>query len=131
MGDRARVILHSGDHDETSPTVYLHWGGVDVPTRIAELAELMATRKNDVSYAAARFIGLCHVDNPSNLSLGVFETDARAAQAIKDRDTKAIENWAEQSWLDAGLVVINVADFSWYAVGGYLADEHPATEKAA
>jgi hypothetical protein len=72
MGDRALVQFVSADKTEVSPVVYLHWAGGKVKEYLQELALLMASRPNDVSYACARFIGIAHShDSTSNLSLGV------------------------------------------------------------
>lgn len=114
MGDRALVIFH--DETEVSPTVYLHWGGNSVVGQIEELAKLMHNRKGDAPYACARFIGLSHVDNPGNLSLGVSSNDF-SLDCLKDS-----EKMSEISHGDAGVVVVNCAEFTWSAFGGYLAD---------
>lgn len=119
MGDRALVVFTDGK--EISPTVYLHWGGSKVPTLLQELAVLMGDRKSDVSYTCARFIGIVHSHNPnSNLSLGVWETSLSVKQGILRNLPRRI---AKQSHGDAGVIVVNVDDFSWKAYGGYLARE--------
>ena len=118
MGDRALIIFK--DANNVSPTVYLHWDGHAVPGLIQELRLLMGDRKNDASYAAARFIGIVHQQNPGNLSLGVFETpaDVRAAARGGDQDSLAAYSHG-----DAGVVVVETSDFSWQAFAGYLADQ--------
>jgi hypothetical protein len=119
MGDRAGVIFF--DRDRVSPTVYLHWHGQSVPALLDDLTLLMAGRANDAGYAAARFVGLCHTRIAGNLSLGVTSND------LTHRDIRDGELLAELSPGDAGLVVVDTADFIWRAYGGYLADRHPAT----
>jgi hypothetical protein len=117
MGDRALVIFTDGN--EVSPTVYLHWHGQQVPELLKEIAALMADRLDDVSYTAARFIGICHNSIKGNLSLGVLDTDAALREAILTSDAGAI---AQHSHGNAGVVVVNVSApaFSWAAYGGYL-----------
>lgn len=115
MGDRALVVFKN--QDTVSPTVYLHWNGSDVPLFIFQLGLLMADRRNDVSYAAARFIGLAHEAIPGNLSLGVRETPDELRQAVIDGDVDLIEDFSHG---DAGVVVVDTATFSWRAYGGHL-----------
>lgn len=115
MGDRAVVIFRSSDKSEVSPTVYLHWNGSNVPAYLKQLDELMKDRKGDVSYACARFIGICHEEIPGNLSLGVFQTDV---------DTYERRDYSHG---DAGVIIVNCDDFSWTAFGGYLATHEDAS----
>jgi len=83
MGDRALVIFTDEGKTEVSPTVYLHWDGSNVPNHINVLKDLMGDRIDDVSYAAGRFVGICHVANKGNSSLGIFETPDNVRHAIK------------------------------------------------
>jgi hypothetical protein len=119
MGDRACVIFF--DRDGVSPTVYLHWHGHAVPGWLDDLTLLMASRPNDAAYAAARFVGLCHTRIAGNLSLGVTSND------LTRRDIGDAERLAELSPGNAGLAVVNTADFTWRAYGGYLADRRFTT----
>lgn len=50
--------------------VYLHWHADDVKAWLKEAAPRM--RKGDGSYAAARFVGLCHEKIKGGLSLGIM-----------------------------------------------------------
>jgi hypothetical protein len=118
MGDRAIIILHSDDRHEVGPCVYLHWGGRTVPALLDDLKALMSTRPDDVPYATARLIGLAHVAMPGNLSLGVWNPSPDLQHAIACHDAKRL---AEASHGDAGLILVNVHDFTWRAFGGYLA----------
>ena len=119
MGDRASVIFF--DRECVSPTVYLHWHGDAVPAWLGSLTSLMTNRRNDAAYAAARFIGLCHGHIAGYLSLGVTSND------LTHRDLRDGELLAELSPGNAGLVVVNTADFTWRAYGGYLADRMTST----
>ncbi len=115
MGNRASIVFH--DRDCVSPTVYLHWHGGAVPAWLEELKHLMAGRYRDASYAAARFVGLCHGQISGNLSLGITSNDLDPA------DLHDHELLAELSPGNAGFVVVDTADFTWKAYGGYLAKD--------
>lgn len=117
MGDRALVIFTDSDKQEISPTTYLHWAGSDVPMLVNRLAALMADRKNDCSYASARFTGICHEHCTGNLSVGLQNTPQDIETAIQHDDAATI---AEYSHGDAGVIVVNAGDFTWKAYGGYL-----------
>jgi hypothetical protein len=121
MGDRALIIFC--DSDRVSPCVYLHWDGSNVPVWLEELKRLMQGRFGDAEYAAARFIGICHAKIDGNLSLGVISNRFTLAEM---HDQAKLE---EQSHGDAGVVVVNTADFTWKAYGGYLAywSDHTTT----
>jgi hypothetical protein len=114
MGNRALVVFHNDD--DVSPTVYLHWNGDDVPYYLEQLKLLMATRLGDPSYAAARFVGICHNHISGPMSLGVM------ANTFAVADVKDPERMAAESHGDAGMVVVDTADFSWKAYGGALED---------
>lgn len=125
MGDRVLVIFHdqddNGKTNEVSPTVYLHWSGSNVLSMIAELSKLMEHRKNDASYAAARFTGIAHVSIEGNSSLGVFETDRDLRNALLTGDVESVaKNANEMSHGDAGVILVNCKDFTYSAFGGYL-----------
>jgi hypothetical protein len=115
MGDRALVVFK--DKSEISPVIYLHWAGSDVPEYIDALRDLMGDRMGDASYAAARFTGIAHTANVSNLSLGLCPLNPRLEKAIREADAAAI---AAFSHGDAGLVLVDTCDFTWCAYGGYL-----------
>jgi hypothetical protein len=76
MGDRA-LIQFEDSKGEVSPVVYLHWHGDVALEYIDELKSLMADRTDDVPYATARFIGICHSHIDGNLSLGVWNQPER------------------------------------------------------
>jgi len=123
MGDRALVIFH--DDTTVSPVIYLHWSGSEVPQLAAAHEKLMADRKGDVQYAAARFVGLAHEQISGNLSLGIWNADADLQAAVlqitADPTSKAAASvLASESHGDAGVCVIDCRDFTWKAFGGYL-----------
>ncbi len=128
MGDRALVIFTDGK--EVSPTVYLHWSGDRVPALLDELKVLMTGREGDVSYSAARFIGICHASIDGNLSLGCWNTDDGIAEAAKSVIGAPVSVHASllksHSHGDAGCIVVNVNDHAWKAFGGYLATREVA-----
>jgi hypothetical protein len=114
MGDRACVVFF--DATSVSPTVYLHWHGNAVPAWLEELKERMTGRFSDADYAAARFVGICHAEIAGNLSLGISSNDLTHA------DIRSKDRMESESHGNAGIVVVDTADFSWKAYGGYLAD---------
>lgn len=120
MGDRALVVFKNSSTEEASPTVYLHWHGRDVPLLLRELKELMRGREGDVEYACARFVGICHAHISGNMSLGIWNTPNDIRLCIHSNDPADLKNIADYSHGDAGMVVVDVADFSWVAYGGYL-----------
>jgi hypothetical protein len=114
MGNRACIVFF--DQNRVSPTVYLHWHGDAVPAWLGQLKELMSGRFGDASYAAARFVGICHANINGNLSLGLSSNDFSLADVLnKDR-------MEAESPGNAGMVVVDTGDFTWEAYGGYLAD---------
>lgn len=122
MGDRALVVFTDGS--EVSPITYLHWAGSKVPKLLEQLKVLMASRGADVSYASARFFGICHMQRPEdNMSLGAMNTDDKVIDAVKSNDSAVL---TEESHGDAGFIVVNVNDYSWKAYGGYLGKEEAA-----
>ena len=114
MGNRACIIFF--DRTCVSPTVYLHWHGDAVPTWLGQLKDHMTGRFGDASYAAARFVGICHAHIEGNLSLGISSNDLSLS------DTRNENQLEHESPGNAGLVVVDTNDFSWKAFGGYLAD---------
>ena len=114
MGNRACIIFF--DRTCVSPTVYLHWHGDAVPTWLGQLKDHMTGRFADASYAAARFVGICHTYITGNMSLGVSSNHLSLADI---RNTNRME---DESPGNAGVVVVDTSDFTWKAYGGYLAD---------
>lgn len=104
MGDRALVQFRDSD-GKVSPVCYLHWGGFNVPEYIRECAELMRGRDDDVQYAFARFVGICHSHIPGNLSLGVWNKTAPLTKG--------------DSHGDAGCYIVDCATWDVEAFGGY------------
>jgi hypothetical protein len=78
----------------------------------------MSARRGDVAYAAARFVGMMHNEIPGDLSLGVDNCELTIAQSGVEANVRALSHG------DAGVVVVDTRDFTWWAVGGYL-EEHP------
>ncbi len=111
MGNRAVVVFHDGK--EFSPCVYLHWGGSEVPTLLAELWALMAGRRGDLSYSAARFIGVAHAKIPGNLSLGIWNSP------VSEPPGDLPKQWREHSHGDAGVFVVDCRSGDVVRVGGY------------
>lgn len=114
MGDRASVVFF--DAYCVSPTIYLHWHGSVVPIWLDELKLRMEGRFSDASYAAARFVGICHQHIDGNLSLGIY------SNAYRRCDLQDAHAMRMASPGNAGIVVVNTCDFSWRAYGGYLTD---------
>jgi hypothetical protein len=118
MGDRALIIFTDGER--VSPVIYLHWSGSRVPDLLEQHKALMASRGADVDYAAARFVGIVHATMPDqNLSLGMWNADGCTRTAVKARNVDALKNLSHG---DAGVVLVDVQDYSWNAYGGYLAE---------
>jgi len=99
-----------------SPTVYVHWHGEAVPAWLEALKERMSGRFSDASYAAARFVGICHANIEGNLSLGV------SSNSLSLKDLSFPERIEQESPGNAGIVAVDTSDFSWKAYGGYLAE---------
>jgi hypothetical protein len=114
MGDRVCVVFF--DRTFVSPTVYLHWHGNAVAAWLDQLKGRMNGRFSDASYAAARFVGICHAHIDGNLSLGISSNDLSLA------DVRRKDRMEEDSPGNAGMIVVDTSDFSWKAYGGYLAD---------
>ena len=70
----------------------------------------------NASYAAARFVGICHANIVGNLSLGISSNDFSLA------DIRNGDRMQDESPGNAGIVVVDTSDFRWKAYGGYLAD---------
>jgi hypothetical protein len=113
MGNRTCIIFF--DRNRVSPTVYLHWHGESVPGWLSQLKDLMSGRFGDASYAAARFVGICHANINGNLSLGLSSNDFSLADVLNEDRMEAASPG------NAGMVVVDTRDFTWKAYGGYLA----------
>jgi hypothetical protein len=127
MGNRALVIFTDGER--VSPVVYLHWCGDKVPAWLLDLKQLMRGREGDVDYSCARFIGLCHSQIAGNQSLGVWNVPPpieRAVRAFPCTD-RSREQLAAYGHGNAGVVIVNVRDYSWQACGGYLHRSNPSS----
>lgn len=116
MGDRAAIVFF--DRSDVSSTVYLHWHGNAVPGWLDQLSALMQGRYDDASYAAARFVGICHGNIDGNLSLGI-SSNAFSLSHVRSRACME-----DASPGDAGMVVVDTSDFNWRAYGGYLAADY-------
>ena len=88
-----------------------------VPAWLEQLKVLMTGRFSDASYAAARFVGICHANIDGNLSLGISSNDLSLA------DIRSKGRMDDHSPGNAGIVVVDTSDFTWKAYGGYLADD--------
>lgn len=90
MGDRATIQIVSGD--EKSPVIYLHWAGSRSIEIIKKAAPIM--RAGDLSYAAARLIGVCHIetDPTQGLSLGIFNNGEHDVDYEVDLATGAVRH---------------------------------------
>lgn len=117
MGNRASIIFF--DAQSVSPTVYLHWHGDAVPNWLLELKDRMTGRFSDASYAAARFVGICHEYIDGNLSLGLH------SNCFTHADLRNPQVMASASPGNAGMVVVNSRDFTWRAYGGHLSTLNP------
>jgi len=115
MGDRPLLIVHYAT--DVSPTIYLHWSGYAAPNLIDDPKSLMADRTDDVAYAAARLVGLTHTHAPGNLSPGLWETPDAIRQAVLASSDDPLKAYCHG---DAGVVLVNAANFALRAVGGYL-----------
>jgi hypothetical protein len=113
MGDRASIIFT--DDRMISPTVYLHWHGQAVSDWLDVLSIRMTGRPGDASYAAARFVGLCHERIDGNLGLGIQSNGFTHADLKNPSVLEAVSPG------NAGVVVVDTRDFTWRAYGGYLA----------
>lgn len=104
MGDRVLIQLTSGA--ECSPVLYCHWSGEDALELIDALKQRMATRPNDLPYSFARLVQIALGDDNGNLSFGVWNSKKKLT--------------AKDSYGDAGVVLVDVSDWSIKCMGGYL-----------
>lgn len=124
MGDRALIIFQHAT--EVSPTVYVHWAGHVIPKLLRQHKELMKGRFGDIEYACARFIGILHNStNPGdNLGLGVWNTPEVIQKCIKEKKFER-PSFKDYSHGDAGIILVDCADFSVQAFHGYLKELSP------
>ena len=115
MGDRALVIFKDRN-GEYSPVTYLHWSGYAVPTLLAEHKKLMDGRFGDLSYATARFIGICHEHVDGNTSLGCWSLEEGDVKGLKACEETFCEGYSHG---DAGVFIVDVGDMTWKQYGGY------------
>jgi len=108
MGDRALVMFH--DEEEVGPVCYLHWSGSVILPTIQRLRALMRDRTGDVSYATARFLGLCCQRLPGSHSVGCWNGPA-SLELARTRDP--------ESHGDAGVFLVNCNDWTVAARDGY------------
>lgn len=104
MGERV-VVQFEDSKGNVSPACYMNWDGQRVGKYIRECAKLMEGLSDDLSYAFARFVGICHTHVPGNISLGVWN------------QTKPLT--IEASYGDAGCYIVNCATWEVRAFGGY------------
>lgn len=104
MGDRA-LIQFTNSNGEVSPVCYLHWNGAEAPEWIRDCAKLMESSGENLPYAFARFVGICHERISGNVSLGVWNRTDR----LTEKDSHG----------DAGCYLVNVSTWEVEAFGGY------------
>lgn len=79
-----------------SPVCYLHCGGSEVPALLRQCATIMHERPDNLEYAFARFVGVCHTApglNNSCLSLGVWNADALLTEEDSHGDNGVFVIW--------------------------------------
>ena len=84
MGDR--ILFQVTDGEDVSPVVYGHWSGSAAWEICATLKSLMKDRPRDVSYTAARLVGIIHERIDGNLSLGMWNRDMLLDDAASHGD---------------------------------------------
>jgi hypothetical protein len=92
---------------EFGPVVYGHWSGSDAPIIVERLKARMRTRGADLEYASARLVQDAINGDSGNLSFGLWNADHILTAGDNNED--------------AGVVLINVDDYSAEYLGGYLA----------
>lgn len=116
MRDRA-LIIFKNDRG-VSPTIYLHDAGEFAPDFIADLAAKTGHRAITPDQAAERFLDVIRRDHPGAVALSVYDTYPRLCDAALRNDAAGLTAYAED---DAGLILVDTADYSWLAFGGYFA----------
>jgi hypothetical protein len=109
MGDRVLVQLKRKEQNGTeySPVLYAHWSGRSVAYWIAALKERMAGRPDDLSYSFARLVQIALEGDDGNLSFGVWNNTEEH----------------NDSHGDAGIVIVDIHDWSVTCSGGYLVEQ--------
>ena len=88
-----------------SPVIYLHWAG-QLEEAIKQTKELMKSRRADLSYIPARFVGVCHELIEGSLSLGMWNATGNLTH--------------EDSHGDMGCILINVGTWEIEQTGHYI-----------
>lgn len=109
MGDRVLFVVTDNQGTIPEASIYGHWSGERAMRCARELAEYMADRPGDVSYASARMAGILHVGVKGPLSVGLMP-----APASLDPDTLRNESHG-----DAGVILINCSTWKAQGFGGY------------
>lgn len=104
MGDRV-IVQFIDSYGDVSPACYMHWEGDRAERHIRECAKLMEGRDNDLQYAFARFVGVCHSRIEGQTGLGLWNQ----AEKLKASDSHG----------DAGCYVVNCNTWNVEACGGY------------
>ena len=99
---------------QLSPVTYLHWHGHLVGSLLGDLYERMEGRRGDLTYVAARFVGLCHEKIEGNLSLGMWN-----APTPEDLFERTSEYGWTYSHGDAGVFIVDCAFKQVVMFGGY------------
>ena len=122
MGDRALIVFteqETIDGEKVtrfSPVTYLHNAGYEVTTLLEKTREVMEGRGADISYAPARFIGVCHEHIGGNLSLGVWNLP----DDFEHWDTKRNANKKiDYSHGDHGLIIVDVETWKFKQYGQF------------
>lgn len=106
MGERALIQLIDSNK-RVSPTLYLHWRGMEVGDILVETEARMADRPNDVDYAFARLVQIACDNDNGNTSFGV----CNAFAVIDEGDSPG----------DAGCFLVDISEVKWKVMccGGY------------
>jgi hypothetical protein len=111
------MAVTNSKREQFSPVVYLHWGGSDVPHILCALRERMQGRNNDIGYAAARLVGICHERIDGNVSLGLFEFPKDGLAGYLDSEFShgdagvilvECDTWIAEAWNGYGFSDVNV-----------------------
>lgn len=100
MGDRA-VVVFRDTREVHEVAVHLHWDGYRVEELLRGAAPRM--RAGDATYAAARFIGHCHIHIEGALSLGVYGLSPKEVHDVASGHAgrMATATTASGSWTSA------------------------------
>ena len=114
MGNRACIVFF--DRNRVSPRSTCTGTATLSQAGWTSSRSLCRDGSRDASYAAARFVGICHANIDGNLSLGISSNDFSLA------DVRNKDRMEDHSPGNAGIVAVDTSDFTWKAYGGYLAD---------